>query len=250
MRLSRRAVAIIGLGLGLGLGGSLIWALKSAAPKIAPNLYDTASSAKPGVKQRPTDYSQVTPGWDHGWSAIWGGLSCGTTARQQRCGRGQWCSRGNEAGGKGSTPGEAAALERQQRVRQESDAARSSQLFLGNAGGNRNAAAASSEQASAGAPSGAAGLGNPALSTATAPVPASQAGKRSFMETPSASGVVSSEAVTSASSPYVLQAGSIIPAALITGIRPICRGRSLPRSRRMSMTARRGACCSSRKAPD
>jgi type IV secretion system protein VirB10 len=50
-------------------------------------------------------------------------------------------------------------------------------------------------------------------------VPASQAGKRSFMETPSASGVVSSEAVTSASSPYVLQAGSIIPAALITGIR-------------------------------
>jgi hypothetical protein len=62
MRLSRRAVAIIGLGLGLGLGGSLIWALKSAAPKIAPNLYDTASSAKPGVvSSAPTDYSQVTP---------------------------------------------------------------------------------------------------------------------------------------------------------------------------------------------
>jgi hypothetical protein len=30
MRLSRKAIAMIGLGLGIGVGGSLIWALKSS----------------------------------------------------------------------------------------------------------------------------------------------------------------------------------------------------------------------------
>lgn len=65
----------------------------------------------------------------------------------------------------------------------------------------------------------AAGQANPALSALATPAAGSQASKRSFMETKAGQSVVSSEAVTAITSPYVLQAGSIIPAALITGIR-------------------------------
>lgn len=219
MRLSRRAVAIIGLALGLGIGGSLIWALKTSAPKVATNLYDTASAARPGILSgAPADYSQ-TP---HLGKPLIGDLGRPMLSVLRRRNE----ALGNNADGQsaspqsanGPTPLQAAAMERRQRVLQESDAARSSQLFLGNAGNARSNSSGAGEATMVGA-SPAAGQANPALSALATPAAGSQASKRSFMETKAGQSVVSSEAVTAITSPYVLQAGSIIPAALITGIR-------------------------------
>lgn len=230
MRLSRKAIAMIGLGLGIGVGGSLIWALKSSHPQIATNLYDTATSAKPGVVSgAPADYSQfprLGPGMP-------GDLGKPFLSAQQRghtlLGQGNGtdganAQMGNPSAADGVGPGQAAVQQRQQRMVQESDAARGSQLFFGSAGVGRSAAASGGDDSLASVQTGAAGAGKVAapMSVApgsSAPAAGSQAGKRLFLAARSGEVVTSDEAVTTSASSYVLQAGSIIPAALITGIR-------------------------------
>jgi type IV secretion system protein TrbI len=220
IRLSRKAIASLGLFLGLAVGGALIWALKSSSPRAATNLYDTASAAKPNViSGAPSDYSKVPrlgamlPG-DLGKPFL-SAQARGTIAPGQE---GQ--SPGSEARSQDDhlTPLQAAALERRQKLVQEGDAARSSQLFLGNGGGKVSGGTLSQADSGASA-TGAGALVKVTSATSAAPAAGSQASKRSFLESRSSGAFVSSESVTTTSSPYVLQAGSIIPAALITGIR-------------------------------
>ena len=45
MRLSRKALTVIGVAAGLGIGGSLIYALKPAGERQAEELYNTESRA-------------------------------------------------------------------------------------------------------------------------------------------------------------------------------------------------------------
>lgn len=226
MRLSRKAIAILGLALGIAVGGALIWALRSSAPKAAANLYDTASTAKPGsISGAPADYSQVPrlgpplPG-DLGKPF----LSAQARAAAAQGEDGQEAVRSQNASGQLASaqvsPVQAAALEHRQRLIQEGDAARSSRLFLVN-GGKTGGTSSQTDQG----PAAANEAGQPkTAATAIAapssgPVAGPQASKRSFLESRSNGANVSSESVTASTSPYVLQAGSIIPAALITGIR-------------------------------
>lgn len=224
MRLSRRSVAIVGLALGVCVGGSLIWALKSSASKVAANLYDSASSAKPGVVNGvPADYSQVS----RLGAPMIGDLGRPMLSALQRRGHTSGVATEgqamNQGGGNGPTSFQAAAMERQQRMFQESDSARSSQLFQGDASGSRSipsaAPSAASEPTSSGIPEVVAGQSNSTRVANTTQAAGSQAGKRSFMETRSVQTAASNERVVTSASPYVLLAGSIIPAALITGIR-------------------------------
>ena len=59
------------------------------------------------------------------------------------------------------------------------------------------------------------------------PMPAAADSQLAFLDGPADSATVSPERLVDAASPYVLQAGSIIPAALITGIRSDLPGQIL-----------------------
>lgn len=101
-----------------------------------------------------------------------------------------------------------------QRVAQEMDAARSSRLFT--QGVQPASAAETTAAVSAGEPS--AGGASPA-STAPATGQTEQDRKLAFLAGGTMTPVVSGERLQPAASPYVVQAGAVIPAALVTGIR-------------------------------
>lgn len=102
-----------------------------------------------------------------------------------------------------------------QRAEQERDAARTSNLFLGGSGGGAGVSAAiPSFPNLASAPTG------PDANPQSIPTVEGDRDRRSaFLERASDRGTASAERLTAPVSPNILQAGSIIPAALITGIR-------------------------------
>jgi type IV secretory pathway VirB10-like protein len=104
-------------------------------------------------------------------------------------------------------PRVAAAEQARQRALQEREAAQASRLFLGGSGGAplREAAA---EIAAA-----------PASAVAAAEKPTIASARRQFMAGGGRPRIESSEPIVAPSSPFILQAGAVIPAALITGIR-------------------------------
>ncbi len=108
-----------------------------------------------------------------------------------------------------TNPAATAAEAARQRSEQEREAARGSRLFFG--GGSPGSGNG-----------GLVGLPAPAEATAATPAAAPQADaarKQAFLERASDRRTVSAERLTGLASPSILQAGSVIPAALITGIR-------------------------------
>ena len=203
MRLSRKALAAIGVVAGLGIGGSLIYALKPPGEKEAKELYSTDSRATAEtINSGPKDYGQVPKLG----APLPGDLGGPIVSAQQR-------GENVPVPPVGAQPDPRAQAEEaaRQRISQERDAARMSGVFLG--GGSAGAAAMPS-------------LPNLAIATpdAAAPQPADaaqgdQTAKRAFMAQASNQRTVSVERLTAPASPNIVQAGSIIPAALITGIR-------------------------------
>ena len=203
MRLSRKALAAIGVVASLGIGGSLIYALKPAGEKEAKELYSTDSRAtSETITSGPRDYSQAPKLGP----PLPGDLGGPIVSAQQR-------GENVQVPPVGAQPDPRAQAEEaaRQRISQERDAARMSGVFLG--GGSAGAAAMPS-------------LPNLAIATpdAAAPQPADsaqgdQAAKRAFMAQASSQRTVSVERLVAPASPNIVQAGSIIPAALITGIR-------------------------------
>ncbi len=62
MRLSRKALAVIGIAAGLGIGGSLIYALRPPAEKQAKELYSTESrNTADTITSGPKDYTRAPP---------------------------------------------------------------------------------------------------------------------------------------------------------------------------------------------
>ena len=203
MRLSRKALAAIGVVASLGIGGSLIYALKPAGEKEAKELYSTDSRAtSETITSGPRDYSQAPKLGP----PLPGDLGGPIVSAQQR-------GENVPVPPVGAQPDPRAQAEEaaRQRISQERDAARMSGVFLG--GGSAGAAAMPS-------------LPNLAIATpdAAAPQPADsaqgdQSAKRAFMAQASNARSASVERLTAPASPNIVQAGSIIPAALITGIR-------------------------------
>lgn len=205
MRLSRKALAIVGVAAGLGIGGSLIYALKPAGERQAEELYNTENRATAEtITSGPRDYAQAP----RLGPPLPGDLGGPIVSAQQR---------GENVpvppvGAQPSQPDPRAQAEEaaRQRAQQERDAARMSGVFLGGNAGNAGTTAAPSLVLSEPA--------TPQPQQASA-AQGDQAAKRTFMAQASNQRTVSVERLTAPPSPNIVQAGSIVPAALITGIR-------------------------------
>ena len=206
MRLSRKAIGIASAcGFAL-VGGALIFALQPAGRKGADELYNTDGVAvADNLAGAPKDYGQVPklgpplPG-DLG-RPILEAQRRGDVAALPPIGAGPPAAPVDPA----ATAAEAA----RQRAEQEREAARGSRLFFG--GGSPGSGGG-----------GLVGLPLPAEAQVAAPAAAPQSDtgrKQAFLERASDRRTVSGERLTGLASPSILQAGSVIPAALITGIR-------------------------------
>ncbi|HET6523135.1 TrbI/VirB10 family protein [Sphingopyxis sp.] len=201
MRLSRKTLAIMGAAGGAAIGGALLWALQTPAPKSAENLYsaDTANRADV-VTSAPADYGAV-PKLGR---PLPGDLGGPIVAAQQGGEATPVPPMGPPAGARSP------AAEARERARQQREAAAASRLFLGGASAGTGAADVLREAFEVPAPGAAA-------PEASARNPA--AARRAFLEGGSGKPDESSERIREPGSPYILQSGSVIPAALITGIR-------------------------------
>ena len=206
MRLSRKAIGIASAcGFAL-VGGALIYALKPADRKEAEELYNTDGIAvADNLARAPKDYGEVPklgpplPG-DLG-KPILDAQRRGEVAALQPI--------GPQPPAAQVSPVAAAADAARQRAEQEREAARGSRLFFG--GGSQASGTA-----------GFAGLPPSTEVSAPTPPPAAQSDasrRQVFLERASDRRTVSGERLIGLASPSVLQAGSVIPAALITGIR-------------------------------
>lgn len=206
MRLSRKALAVIGVAAGLGIGGSLIYALKPASPRHAAELYNTNSRAtSEAITSGPRDYAQAP----RLGPPLPGDLGRPIVSAQQRGDTVPVPPVGAQAGQ--PDPRAQATEAARQRAQQQRDAARTSSVFLGNGGGA--AASASPALTSPATP-------GPTVTAQTDTAPqGDQAAKRAFLAQTSSQRTVSVERLTPPASPNIVQAGSIIPAALITGVR-------------------------------
>ena len=205
MRLSRKAIGIASACGFAVIGGALIYALQPQTRKGADELYNTEGvSVADNLAGAPKDYGQVPklgpplPG-DLG-KPILDAQRRGDVAALPPIGA---------PGSAQPNPAVSAVQAAAQRAEQEREAARGSRLFFG--GGSQASGSA-----------GFAGLPPPADTPAATPAaaPQSDAGRnQAFLERASDRRTVSTERLTGLASPSILQAGSVIPAALITGIR-------------------------------
>jgi type IV secretion system protein TrbI len=190
-RLSRKVLLGLGGVTAIGIAAALFLALKPHPQSGSGELYNTASHATPeGLSNLPRDYTGLPrtpprlgpplPG-DLGKPILNAGASPPAMS---------------VAGG--GTP-------EQQRISQEQDAARTSHLFA-----TTNAVTAAPPQPSPQAPA-------EAVSGALAA--ASGDHKLAFLNASTDRQMQSPDRLEAAASPYVLQAGAVIPAALITGLR-------------------------------
>lgn len=200
MRLSRKALASIGAAACLGIGGALIYALQPPRHDDTPNLIDTANRNRADtVTSAPKDYSQVPKLGQ----AMPGDLGRPILSAQQNGASVPVPPMGAPGG---VDPRVAEAQQARQRVVQERDSARTSRLFLGgavNGGGGDMAQPV---------------IPGTAVAAADPPAAAAPTGKRGFLTVAANRTSVSNERVVAPVSPNIVQAGSIIPAALLTGI--------------------------------
>ncbi|MEN3176895.1 TrbI/VirB10 family protein [Gluconobacter sp. OJA] len=183
-RLSRKVILGLSVIAVAGVGGALYLALKPAPPKSNAELYNTGSRTTPdGLANLPGDYSHP-PRLGPPLPGDLGGplLKAGVGASGM------------------ATPATPADPEKQ-RIAQEQEAARVSHLFTQTQMGRDVATPATP--------------GTTAAQFSGAPADRKQA----FLDGPVDHRTVSAERLVPVPSPYVLQAGSIIPGALITGIR-------------------------------
>ena len=210
VRLSRKAIGI-GAGVSLAVITAILgYALQTGGKKVQPELYGTeARATADGLEAAPKDYSQIPklgpplPG-DLG-GPILAAQRNGETVPLPPVGR-------------SPNAGVSRADAARQLAAQERDSARTSRLFLGGAGGGSQAAAtiAPLDLESVGA-----AVNPTAAASATTESEAlgSQAGKRAFLDRAGDRLTTASDRLSPPVDPNVVQAGSIIPAALITGIR-------------------------------
>lgn len=206
MRLSRKAIGIASAcGFAL-VGGALIYALQPAGRKGAEELYNTDGVAvADNLAGAPKDYGQVPKLGP----PLPGDLGKPILDAQRRGDVAALPPVGAQPPATPVNPAVTAADAARQRAEQEREAARGSRLFFG--GGSQVIGSAGF----AGLPPAAEA---PAATPAAGPQP-DAARKQGFLERASDRRTVSGERLTGLASPSILQAGSVIPAALITGIR-------------------------------
>jgi type IV secretion system protein TrbI len=203
MRLSRKAIGIASAcGFAL-VGGALIYALQPASQTEREELFNTEGTARPdALADGPRDYGDVPKLGP----PLPGDLGAPILAAQQRGDVAELPPIGAAPpAGPAPTPAQTAAEAERQRLQQERSVARESRLFFGGGAG----------AAAVGGGSGVAETGG------WPPVPQlpAEAQRPAFAERPVERRTQSASRIELPAGTHVLQAGSIIPAALITGIR-------------------------------
>lgn len=204
MRLSRKAIGTASACGFAIVGGALIYALQPERDKGAEELFNTDGVAvADNLAGAPKDYGEVP----RLGPPLPGDLGKPILDAQRRGDIAELPPIGAQP--PAANPAVDAAEPARERAEQEREAARASRLFFG--GGS---------QAAGG--SGPAVLPPPGAdaSAMAAPAPPTDADKReSFLARANDQRTVSTERLAGPASPSILQAGSVIPAALITGIR-------------------------------
>jgi type IV secretion system protein TrbI len=206
MRLSRKAIGTASACGFAVVGGALIYALQPERDKGAEELFNTDSIAvADNLADAPKDYDEVP----RLGPPLPGDLGKPILDAQRRGDMAALPPIGAQPNSPAANPAANAAEIARQRAEQEREAARASRLFFG--GGSQ-----------------AAGGGGPAVipppgevrSAMPAAAPPTDADKReAFLARANDQQTVSTERLAGPASPSILQAGSVIPAALITGIR-------------------------------
>ena len=206
MRLSRKAIGIASAsGLAI-VGGALIYALQPGGPKQTEELYNTKGIAvADNLSGAPRDYGQVPKLGP----PLPGDLGKPILEAQRRGDIAELPPIGVAPPDPPPNPAVNAAAAARQRAGQEREGARGSRLFFGGGTPGNAGAALVGLPLAAEVPA-----GRPAAGTQT-----DAARKQAFLERTSDRRTVSAERLTRLTSPSILQAGSVIPAALITGIR-------------------------------
>ena len=193
-RLSRKVLLGLGTVAALGIGGALFLALRPQHQTTSSELYNTGTRTTPdGLANLPRDYSGLPKAVPLLGPALPGDLGRPIV------------DAGAPAPGM-NTPG---PNPEQQRLAQEQEAARTSNLFSTT---NVAQAVSAAVQAPAGAQAA-------ARAAAGASDLTSQDHKLAFLNGNPDHGTVSPDRIEAPASPYVLQAGAVIAAALLTGIR-------------------------------
>lgn len=199
MRLSRKALAILGGASGIAIGGALLYVLQPTRPKVAENLYDSDRPNKSElVTGAPGDYGKIPKLGE----PLPGDLGRPILAAREN---GQTVPVPPIGAAPAPDPRNAAAEQARARAAQERESARSSQLFLGGAASVASALP---------------GLGAASLQPlpANASANSTVAEKRLGFLGGGSRPAESNARILEPSSPHIVQAGSVIPAALITGI--------------------------------
>lgn len=198
MRLSRRTFALLGGTAGIAIGGALLWALRPVDPKAAQELYEvTSPNRSEAVTGAPADYGAVPKLGP----PLPGDLGRPIVSAQQAGEPVPVPAMGPPT----ADPRQTAREQAKQRALQEREAAEGSRLFL--SGGSVAAAAPGILDAQPAAAEPAKEAGTPT------------AARKAFLASGPQRAFESSERIVAPSSAAVVQAGTVIPAALITGIR-------------------------------
>jgi type IV secretory pathway VirB10-like protein len=206
-RLSRKVLIGVG-GLGaIGLGGALILALETKDAKPPEQeLYTTGhKSAADGLAALPSNYAAI-PKLGPPLPGDFGRAMLDQTARGTPQAEG-----GKLSGAAAGTPPNPVA----QRRSQEDDAAKHGSVFASRASSETEPSTVRDAEPKAQEMDRSASAGG----SETASAPSAAERKAAFLTAPSDRKTINSSTLESPTSPYVVQAGSIIPAALVSGVR-------------------------------
>nr|WP_232449710.1 TrbI/VirB10 family protein [Granulibacter bethesdensis] len=209
-RLSRKALAVLGSVAGVGLGGALIYALQvQHGGKTPEEVYATDNRSTPdGLNALPKDYTGPVLG-----PPLPGDLGRPILDAQNRGQPVPVSAIDAPAGPSAPDPEVERRRQERERRRQELEAARTSRVFF------QSGAQAATAMAGGGTP----GDGMPNLvgmgASGQTATPTAQDRQLAFLNQAADRRTVSPDRVTPPPSPFVVQAGAVIPAALVTGIR-------------------------------
>ncbi|MGV3730557.1 MAG: TrbI/VirB10 family protein [Sphingopyxis sp.] len=200
-RLSRKTLAIAGAAAGALVSGALFWALRTPPPADPPEVL-VVSNANPAksVMGAPAGYDDL-PVFDPPRPG-----EAGQANMQRSDSIGPAATAFDPASG--ADPHAAAREQARERAQREREAAAASRLFLGADTAQPLGSGASGAMSAAPDPTG-----------APDKAPSRSDARRQFLARDDRSSFESDERIVAASSPFILQAGAVIPAALITGIR-------------------------------
>ena len=192
-RLSRKVLLGVGAAAAIAVGGALLFALKPQHQTAGSELYNTNNRNTPdGLANLPRDYTGLPKPAPQLGPALPGDLGKPIL---------------NAGGTAPGMPAPGPSPE-EQRIAQEQEAARTSHLFATTNVSQPNSAAAPGPTA----PS------TPAVAAGSTDL-MSQDHKLAFLNGAIDRRTTSPDRIQPAASPYVLQAGAVIPASLITGLR-------------------------------